>query len=347
MTPRTRQFASDNCAGICPEAWAAMAEANQGHVRSYGDDEWTAKAADMMREIFETQCEVYFVFNGTSANALAVSSLCQSYHSAICHEVSHLETDECGAPEFFSNGVKILTVDTPDGRVTPESIERLVSRRTDIHFPKPRMVSITNATEVGTVYTPEQVSGISHSSRKQGLHLHMDGARLSNAIATLGCKPRQITWQAGVDVLSFGGAKNGLAAGEAVIFFNTALAHEFDYRCKQAGQLCSKMRFLAAPWVGLLQSGAWLRNAQHANAMAERLEKAIAGIPGIRVMFPREANAVFVSMPPAARQKVLDKGWIFFTFIGHGGCRLMCAWDTTEEDVDAFAADIAEAMGGV
>ncbi len=347
MTPRTRQFASDNCAGICPEAWAAMAEANHGHVRSYGDDEWTAKAADMMREIFETQCEVYFLFNGTSANALAVSSLCQSYHSAICHEVSHLETDECGAPEFFSNGVKILTVDTPDGRVTPESIERLVSRRTDIHFPKPRMVSITNATEVGTVYTPEQVTAISRTSRKLGLHLHMDGARLSNAIATLGCKPRQVTWDAGVDVLSFGGAKNGLAAGEAVIFFNTALAHEFDYRCKQAGQLCSKMRFLAAPWVGLLQSGAWLRNAQHANAMAERLEKALAVIPGIRVMFPREANAVFAFMPPAARQKVLDKGWSFYTFIGHGGSRLMCAWDTTKEDVDAFAADIAEAMNGV
>ncbi len=340
---RPRQFASDNCAGICPEAWAALAEANQGHVRSYGDDQWTAKAADMMREIFEAQCEVYFVFNGTSANALAVSSLCQSHHSAICHEVSHLETDECGAPEFFSNGVKILTLDTPDGRLTPQAIEQLVARRTDIHFPKPRMVSITNATEVGTVYTPEQVKAISHVSRKGGLYTHMDGARLANAIASLGCKPRQITWEAGVDVLSFGGAKNGLAVGEAVSF-NTALAHEFDDRCKQAGQLCSKMRFLAAPWAGLLQSGAWLRNAQHANAMAERLEKAITAIPGIRVMFPREANAVFVSMPPVARQRLQDKGWLFFTFIGHGGCRLMCAWDTTPEDVDAFAADITQAM---
>ena len=247
-----RQFASDNYAGICPEAWAALAEANADHAPAYGEDRWTQRAADALRELFETECEVFFVFNGTSANALALASLCQSYHSIICHELAHVETDECGAPEFFSNGTKVLLAKGPAGKIEPAAVEHLVERRADIHYPKPRVLSLTQATEVGTVYTTDEIARLGQTARRLGLQLHMDGARFANAVASLGVAPKQLTWQAGVDVLCFGGTKNGLAVGEAVIFFRPELAAEFAYRCKQAGQLASKMRFLSAPWLGLL-----------------------------------------------------------------------------------------------
>src|SRR5882762_1131216 len=270
-----RHFASDNYAGICPEAWSALADANQGHAVSYGDDPWTARAADLIRGVFEMHCEVFFVFNGTAANSLSLASTGQSYHSILCHEIAHVETDECGAPEFFSNGMKVLQVPGANGKIDPAGIERMVKKRSDIHFPKPRAVSLTQATEVGTVYSVEEVKAIRARTKALDLKLHMDGARFANAVASLGVKPKEITWQAGVDVLSFGGTKNGIGVGEAVVFFNTELAREFDYRCKQGGQLASKMRFLSAPWVGLLQDGAWLRHAKHSNDMAARLESAI------------------------------------------------------------------------
>ena len=340
-TLRPRVFASDNYAGICPEAWAALAEANQDHSRSYGDDPWTARAADLIREVFETHCEVFFVFNGTAANSLVLASLCQSYHSILCSELAHVETDECGAPEFFSNGTKVLLLPANEGRIDPAAIERMVKKRTDIHYPKPRVVSVTQSTEVGTVYTPEDLRAIGRMARKHDLNVHMDGARFANAVAALGVSPREITWQAGVDVLCFGGAKNGTAVGEAVVFFNKELAREFDYRCKQAGQLCSKMRFISAPWVGMLKDGAWLRHGAHANAMAARLEAALRNLPGVKLLFPRQANAVFVELPAAVIAALHARGWWFYNFIGAGGCRLMCAWDTTEKDVDDFAAELA------
>jgi threonine aldolase len=347
MSPpdRPRQFASDNYAGICPPAWEALAEANRGHQPGYGDDRWTAQAADLLRELFETDCEVFFVFNGTSANSLALASLCQSYHSILCHEVAHVETDECGAPEFFSNGTKVLTVPGENGKLTPAGVEHMVKKRTDIHYPKPRAVSLTQATELGTVYGPDELKAIWAKAKSLDLRIHMDGARFANAVASLGVRPKEITWQAGVDVLCFGGTKNGMAVGEAVVFFDRKLASEFDYRCKQAGQLSSKMRFLAAPWVGMLRSGAWLENARHANAMAERLHQAIRGIPGVRVLYPRQANSVFVETPRAVREGMYARGWKFYDFIGWGGGRLMCSWDTTEEDVDAFAADLRALAG--
>jgi threonine aldolase len=335
-----RQFASDNYAGICPEAWAALAEANHGHVTSYGNDPWTAEAAGMIRDLFETHCEVFFVFNGTAANSLALAHLCQSYHSILCHELAHVETDECGAPEFFSNGTKIQTVGGDHGKVTPAAIERMVKRRSDIHYPKPRVVSLGQSTEVGTVYTPDELKGIWSVAKSLGLRIHMDGARFANAVASLGVRPKEITWQAGVDVLCFGGTKNGFGVGEAVVFFDLKLAEEFDYRCKQAGQLASKMRFLSAPWAGMLRDGAWLRHAAHANAMAARLEAGISQLPGLKLMFPRQANAVFVELPGAVVAALRQRGWVFYTFIGQGGCRLMCAWDITEADVDAFLADL-------
>ena len=339
-----RQFASDNYSGICPEAWESMQLANIGHAPGYGDDEWTQRAADLLRELFEIDCEVFFTFNGTAANALALSSLCQSYHSIICHQLAHVETDECGAPEFFSNGSKILLASGEDGKMLPDEISRLVKKRSDLHYPKPRVVSLTQATEMGTVYSIDDLQSIYEMSKRHSLKLHMDGARFANAVAALEVAPKEVTWKVGVDVLCFGGTKNGMAVGDAIVFFNRDLADEFAWRCKQAGQLASKMRFLSAPWVGMLQSEAWLKNARHANHQAERLESALAAIPNIEFIAKRQVNSVFLNLPPAAAEELRKRGWQFYTFIGAEGARLMCTWDTTDEDVDNLAADIADVM---
>jgi threonine aldolase len=345
MPEKQRHFASDNYSGICPEAWAAMAEANAGHTRSYGDDSWTEEASNAIRDLFETNCQVFFVFNGTAANSLALASLCQSYHSILCHEVAHVETDECGAPEFFSNGTKVLLLAGENGKIDPREIERMVKRRTDIHYPKPRVVSVTNATEVGTVYSVDELKAVGDMAKKMELNVHMDGARFANAVASLKVAPKEITWKIGVDVLCFGGSKNGIALGESVVFFNSKLAEEFDYRCKQSGQLASKMRFLSAPWLGMLKDGAWLRYAGHANRMADLMHRRLSAIPGISILFPRQANSVFVQLPDGIAEKLFARGWIFYGFIGRGGYRLMCSWDTMEGDVETFAADLREALG--
>ena len=346
MTDQSQQFASDNYSGICPEAWAAMEQANKGHQRAYGDDQWTARASDDFRRLFETDCEVFFAFNGTAANSLALSSLCQSYHSVICSETAHVETDECGAPEFFSNGSKLLTARSAGGKLTPESIREVALKRQDIHYPKPRVVTLTQATEVGGVYQPEELKAISATCKELGLHLHMDGARFSNACAFLDCSPAELTWKSGVDVLCFGGTKNGMAVGEAILFFDQKLAEDFDYRCKQAGQLASKMRFLSAPWVGMLENGAWLKHARHANAQAKLLSELIADIPGVSLLAPVQANGVFVQLSEDAIAALNARNWRFYTFIGKGGARFMCSWDTEETRVRELAADIRAVMAG-
>jgi threonine aldolase len=337
----SQQFASDNYAGICPEAWQAMQAANRGHVTSYGDDLWTARAADAFRNLFETDCEVYFVFNGTAANSLALASLCQSYHGVICCDQSHVETDECGAPEFFSNGSKILVAQSVNGKLAPTSIHELATKRQDIHYPKPRAVTITQSTETGLVYSLGELAAISNTCKEHGLSLHMDGARFANACAALGCGPAEITWKNGVDVLCFGGTKNGMAVGEAVLFFDRKLAADFDYRCKQAGQLASKMRFLSAPWVGMLESGAWLRNAEHANRCAQHFARQVEGIPGVRLTGPVEANAAFLETSEGVLDRLRARGWRFYTFIG-GAARIMFAWDTDLARVDEFCRDLKE-----
>ncbi|BCR05838.1 L-threonine aldolase [Desulfuromonas versatilis] len=336
------QFASDNYSGICAEAWQAMAAVNHGYANSYGDDPWTTRACNLIRDFFETDCQVFFVFNGTAANSLALSALCHSYHSIICHEMAHVETDECGATEFFSNGTKILLVPGEHGKVDLKAVEHTVNRRKDIHYPKPKALSITQATELGTVYTPAQLGEVGELCRRLSLRLHMDGARFANALASLQVAPKEITWKAGVDVLTFGGAKNGLALGEAVVFFNKELACEFDYRCKQSGQLASKMRFLSAPWIGLLENGALLRNAAHANHCARLLAEGLKLVPGVELSHPCEANAVFVSMPEPMIRALNERGWYFYTFIGSGHARLMCSWSTTEADVEALLQDVCE-----
>src|SRR5213075_113360 len=264
-------FTSDNVAPICPEAWGALQGANANYAPSYGDDPGTARVCNRIRDIFETDCDVYFVFNGTAANALALSQLCSSFQSILCHERAHIQTDECGAPEFFSGGSKLILVGGQDGKIDVGQAEVLLARETDVHSHKPGAISIAQATEFGTVYTSDEIAAIADVARAHKLFLHMDGARFANAIASLNCAPKAITWEAGVDVLCFGGTKNGAAAGELVIFFDKEISCEFDYRTKQAGQLGSKMRFLAAPWLGLVTGDVWRRNAQHANDAARRL----------------------------------------------------------------------------
>ncbi|SNB71153.1 L-threonine aldolase [Arboricoccus pini] len=341
MTRSPQQFASDNYAGVCPEAWSAMAMANEGSATAYGDDAWTEKAANSFRSLFERDCEVFFVFNGTAANSLALAALCQSFHSVICTASAHVETDECGAPEFFSNGSKLLTAPASESKLTPELIKALATSRSDIHFPKPSAVTITQPTETGIVYSCEEIQSIAAQCRELGLKLHMDGSRFAHACASLAVTPAELSWKAGVDVLCFGGTKNGMAVGEAVIFFDKALAADFDYRCKQAGQLASKMRFLSAPWVGLLESGAWLRNAQHGNACATRLAEGVKSVPGIELLFRVEANSVFLQAAKPILDRLRERGWRFYTFIG-GGARFMFAWDADPQRVDQLIADIHE-----
>ena len=340
-----RQFASDNWAGICPEAWAAMAEANADHAPSYGADAWTAEAVRLVREVFETDCAVHFVFNGTAANSLAVAAMCAPFESVLCHEHAHLATDECGAPGFFAHGTTLQRLPGALGKIAAADLGPATRARRDVHAPMVRAVSITQSTELGTVYAPEEIAAVGEAARALDLRLHMDGARFANAVAALGVAPRAITWEAGVDVLSLGGTKNGLPGGEALVFFNGALARQFEHRRKQGGQLASKMRFLAAPWAGVLRDGAWLRHAAHANAMAAQLGFGLGEMPGVRVLYAREANVVFATLPSVLLAGLRARGWEFYTDVGpDGAARLMCSWDTTAEDVAAFLRDAAECL---
>jgi threonine aldolase len=333
-------FASDNYSGICPEVWQALDEANRGFATSYGDDRWTERACNALRDFFETDCQVFFVFNGTAANSLALASLCRSYHSVICHEMAHVETDECGAPEFFSNGTKVLLVSGEHGKVDPAAVIETVERRSDIHYPKPHVLTVTQATELGTLYTLEELQVLGELARSHDLKLHMDGARFANAVASLEAAPAELTWKAGVDVLTFGGTKNGMPVGEAVIFFDRELARDFEYRCKQAGQLASKMRFLAAPWVGLLESGGLLSHAAHANRCARLLAERLLAVPGVALIHQVQANSLFVRMPQPLIDLLRAEGWHFYTFIGSGHARFMCSWQTREEDVLWFGNEV-------
>jgi threonine aldolase len=340
MTVEHHEFASDNTAPICPEAWAALQEANTDYATAYGEDRWTARVCDRIREIFETDCDVYFVFTGTAANALALAQLCRSFRSIICHQNAHIQTDECGAPEFFTGGSKLLLVGGGNGKIDIEQTEALLMRQNELHSHKPRVISIAQATEFGTAYTRDEIAAIADLARANELFVHMDGARFANAVASLNCAPKTITWEVGVDVLCFGGTKNGTAAGELVIFFNKKISREFDYRVKQAGQLGSKMRFLAAPWIGLLAGDVWLRNARHANRAAHQLAHYLQRKANVEVVFPVEANAVFVRMNDEVARGIQARGWRFYKFIEPDVYRLMCSWATTESDIGDFIRDV-------
>jgi threonine aldolase len=342
--PANYAFASDNTAGVCPEALAAIQLANTGRAPSYGDDTTTMEAKRLFADVFETACEVFFVFNGTAANALVLAALCQRHHAIVCHEFSHIETDECGAPEFFTGGSKVLPIAGMNGKLRPTDLEAVMHRGHGVHFPKIRALSLTQSTELGTVYTPDEMRSLTAFARSRGLAVHIDGARFANAAAAFqqrGVSPADLTWRAGVDVLCFGGTKNGLLTTEAIVFFNSELAREFEYRVKQSGQLASKMRFASAQWAAILRTGAWLRHGAHANHQAQALAAGLREL-GFSLCAPTEANGVFVELPPAVVAALEARGWRFFRFVGEHGYRLMCSWQTQEAEVSAFLSDARE-----
>jgi threonine aldolase len=338
-----RGFASDNYAGVLPEVLDAIAAANSGHAVSYGADEWTARAEELFRSHFGDEARAALVFNGTGANVVALQALTRPYQAAICASTAHLNVDECGAPEHVA-GIKLLAIDTPDGKLTPPLVQPRLVRIGDEHAVQPRVVSITQSTELGTVYTPDEVRALADQAHEHGLLLHVDGARLANAAAALDVSLRAITTDLGVDAVSFGGTKNGLMLGEAVVFLRGELGDEVAFLRKQSMQLASKMRFIAAQFEPLLSGDLWLRTAAHANAMARRLAAAVATVEGVQITQRVQANAVFALLPPGAAA-ALQERWRFYVWDeSTGEVRWMCSWDTTPGDVDAFAADVREAV---
>lgn len=335
MNPRG--FASDNNAGVHPEILKAMAEVNGGHVIAYGDDPYTGQAEAAIRDIFGEEARVYFVFIGTAANVLGLSSITQPYHAVICPETAHINVDECGAPEKFT-GCKLLTCESPDGKLTVEMIAGHMHGIGFEHHVQPRVVSITQATELGTVYTLDEIRTIAEYTHEQGMLLHMDGARISNAAVSLSCSFREMSVDAGVDVLSFGGTKNGMMYGEAVVFFNKDLCSDFKYRRKQGMQLASKMRYIAAQFSAFLQDDLWKSNARHANLMAQKLHAAVKDIPGVQVTRKVESNAVFAIVPAEIIPKLQEQFFFYVWDEDTSEVRWMCSFDTTEEDIEAFAS---------
>ena len=333
-------FASDNTAAICPEAWIALEQANTHYASSYGEDEWTAKVCERIRQIFEVDCDVYFVFTGTAANALGLAQLCQPFHGVICHERAHIQTDEGGAMEFYTRGAKLFLTNTSNGKIDLSEAEKLIAEQVELHGHMMRAISVAQATELGTVYSAAEVEAIGGFVRAHKMLLHMDGARFANAVAWLGCAPKTITWKAGVDILSFGGTKNGVAAGELVIFFDKKSSRDFQYRVKQAGHLGSKMRFLAAPWLGLLKEDVWLRNARHANEAARDLAQRLRNEAGMESVFPVESNAVFVQLDDQLVRGLHARGWRFYKFVEPDIYRLMCSWSTTDEEISMLVGDL-------
>jgi len=333
------QFASDNTAAICAEAWTALEQANTSYAASYGEDEWTAKVCDRIREIFEVDCDVYFAFTGTGANALGLAQVCQPFHGVICHERAHLQTDEAGATEFYTRGAKLFLTKTKDGKIDLGEAEKLFAQQVELHGHLMHALSIAQATELGTVYAPDEVEAVGAFARAHKMLLHVDGARFANAVASLGCAPKTITWKAGVDILSFGGTKNGVAAGELVVFFDKNFSRDFQYRIKQAGHLGSKMRFLAAPWMGLLNGNVWLRNARHANDAAGKLAQRLRDKAVVESVFPVESNAVFLQLDEQLVRDLHARGWRFYKFVEPDIYRLMCSWSTTDEDISMLVDD--------
>jgi threonine aldolase len=339
-----RSFASDNNAGIHPKVLRAIARANTGHAVGYGDDPYTQAAVGKFKQHFGPDVEVFIVFNGTAANCLSLKALTESYNAVICSDVAHIHTDECGAPEKFT-GCKLILINAPRGKLTVESVSHAYHGIGDQHHVQPRVVSITQATEMGTVYTPREIRDLASFAHKRGMFLHMDGARIANAAVSLGLNLRQATRDLGIDVLSFGGTKNGAMGAEAVLFFDKKLAQDFLYLRKQGMQLASKMRFISAQLEALLSDDLWRKNAQHANRMAGLLKKEVGKIPRVKIVYPVEANGVFAQVPRRAIAK-LQKRYFFYVWNEEESVvRWMCSFDTTEEDVRQFARFVAETVG--
>jgi len=342
--PAKRSFASDNNAGVHPSVLAAISRANAGHVVGYGDDAYTHAAERLFGRHFGAGVEVFPVFNGTGANVLALKALAAgSHHAVVCAQGAHVEVDECGAPEAWT-GCKLISVPTADGKLTPALVESACHGIGDQHHVQPRVISISQTTELGTVYRPAEVRALARFAHGRGMFLHMDGARICNAAAALGLTLRQATRDLGVDVLSFGGTKNGLMGADAVVLFGRARTADFKYLRKQGTQLASKMRFLSAQLLAMLSNDLWRRNALHANRMAKLLEARVCRIAGVQVKYRVEGNAVFATIPPRAIDR-LRKHYFFHTWDEEASVvRWMCSWDTTEDDVADFARHVAKAM---
>jgi threonine aldolase len=337
-----RGFASDNSATIHPDVLDAIARVNVGHTFGYGHDDYSLAVERRVAGCFGPDASAFFVFNGTGANVLSLRAACRRFEGVICAESAHLNVDECGAPEAVA-GLKLLTVPGADGKLTPELVESRIGRIGDEHAVQPHVVSISQCTELGTLYTLEETRALAEVAHAHDLLLHVDGARLANAAAALGVSLRDVA--AGVDVLSFGGTKNGLLAAEAVVLLNPKLAHDFLYIRKQSMQLASKMRFLAAQFDALLSDELWLRCAGHANAMAVRLAGALVGVEGLSITRPVQTNAVFAVLPGEVTTS-LQRDYPFYVWDeATGEVRWMCSWDTTDEDVDGFAAAVRDALG--
>jgi threonine aldolase len=339
-----RGFAGDNNASVHPDVMAALAAANHGHQPAYGADVHTARLRELVKAHFGDRAEVYPVFTGSGANVIGLQAMSERWSAVVCPESAHINVDECGAPEKVA-GLKLIPVPTPDGKLTPELLDRYARGFGVEHHAQPAVVSITQSTEHGTLYTPGEIAAIGALAHERGMRLHVDGARLANAAAALDLPPRAFTTDAGVDVLSFGGTKNGLMFGEAIVVLDPSAVRGVPYLRKAALQLASKMRYVSAQLVALLENDLWLRNARHANAMAARLAGAVARLPGVEIVRPVQVNGVFAVLPREAAER-LRKRFRFSTWDDRTGeVRWMCSFDTTEADVDAFAAAIAQELG--
>jgi len=341
-----RSFASDNNAVVHPEVLEAIRHANEGHAVGYGDDPHTESAVGKFREQFGADIEVFFVFNGTAANTLSLQALTRPFHAVLCPELSHIYTDECGAPEKFT-GCKLVPLHAPEGKLTVEAVAKAYHGIGDQHHVQPRVISITQATEMGTVYKPSEIEELARFAHEREMFLHMDGARISNAVAAQRLTLRQATRDLGVDVLSFGGTKNGLMGAEAVVFFRPDLAQDFLFVRKQGMQLASKMRYMSAQMEALLTNDLWRRNAEHANRMAQLLEQALRKIPRIKIVYPVQANGVFTQIPREAIEKIQERYFFYVWSEAESVVRWMCSFDTTEEDVREFAKFVEKVVGAV
>lgn len=343
-----RGFASDNRSGAHPEVLEAIVRANEGHAASYGEDGWTARADELFREHFGPEAEAFPVFNGTAANVLAIDALTRPHEAVICAVGAHIDVDECGAPERYA-GVKLLKGATREGKLTPASLGEWEARRGDQHHPQPRLVSVAQATELGTVYSLAELQALAEAARGMGMLLHVDGARLANAAVALGATLGDVTTEVGADAVSFGITKNGGLFGDAVVFPDGGIAPGFEYLRKQGMQLASKMRFLSAQFEMMLGDGElWRRNAEHSNSMARRLEAGLGDIAGVEVVYPVEANGVFARLPRPAIDHVmaaLPGDHPFYVWDETADVvRWLCSWDTTEEDVEGLLAAVREAL---
>ena len=345
-----RGFGSDNHSGISPEVLQAIADANVDHALAYGDDEYCARTVQMFKDIFGQQASVYFVFNGTGANVLNIDAMCRSHNAVVCAETAHINVDECGAPQRIV-GCRLLTVPTPDGKLTPELVKTQLHGFGFEHHSQPRAISITQSSELGTLYTLDEIRALADLAHSYNMFLHVDGARLANAAVALGCTFREMTTDLGVDCLSFGGTKNGLLMGEAAVILNPALDVELKYRRKQMGQLCSKMRFVAAQFEAYLREPKdgskplWRRNAEHSNRMAQLLLAELEGIPQVRVMYPVQVNSVFVQLPREVWTALQQEYFFYDWDEAENVVRWMCSFDTTEEDIRNFVAALKRILG--